>query len=137
MTIKRSYRELARIEGFYERYEYLRLRGEVGRPTFGSERWINQAFYTSTEWRNVRTHVIARDLGCDMGVAGNDIHSNIIIHHMNPMLPEDIEEGNPEILDPEFLISVSHRTHNAIHYGDERLLPQPYVERRPGDTTLW
>lgn len=138
MTIRtRSWSELSRISDFYERYEYLRLRGAVGQPTFGSERYVNQNFYTSKQWRDVRHEVIARDLGCDLGVEGFEIHDKIIIHHMNPMTVEHIVHGEAHILDPEFLISVSHRTHNAIHYGDERLLPRLLAARTQGDTQLW
>lgn len=133
----RTYRELRRIRGFDARFEYLRLRGAVGQATFGSERYVNQAFYRSHEWKQIRHHVIARDLGLDLGVEGFEIHDKILIHHMNPMTVEHITHGDGSILDPEFLISVSHRTHNAIHYGDERLLPRQLVERTPGDTTLW
>lgn len=133
----RTYSELRRIADFNERFRYLQLRGQVGEATFGFDRWINQEFYRSREWRRVRDHVIVRDNGCDMGVEDWEIHDGIYIHHMNPMTVEDITSGDPSILDPEFLISVTHRTHNAIHYGDESLLPRPLVERRAGDTKLW
>lgn len=133
----RTYSELRRLDTFKERYEYLRLRGEVGKSTFGFDRYINQRFYTSQQWRHVRNHVIARDEGLDLGFPGYEIYDRIIIHHMNPMTAEDIEHGDEDILDPEFLITTTHQTHNAIHYGDERLLAQPLVERRPGDTRLW
>lgn len=133
----RNYTELARIEGFEERYAYLRVRSSVGIVTFGYERWLNQAFYTSTQWRQIRQEVIARDRGCDLGVEGHDILRQIIIHHMNPMKVRDITSADPSILDPEFLISVSLRTHNAIHYGDASLLEKPLIARRPGDTKLW
>jgi len=133
----RTYSELRRIDDFNERFRYLQLRGKVGEATFGFDRWINQEFYRSREWRRVRDHVIVRDNGCDMGVDDWEIHDGIYIHHMNPMTVEDIVSGDPSILDPEFLISVTHRTHNAIHYGDEGLLPRPLVERRAGDTKLW
>lgn len=133
----RTYSELRRIRGFEERYRYLALRGEVGESTFGFDRYLNQRFYRSSEWRHLRSHVIARDMGCDLGVEGYELHDRIYIHHMNPMVVEDIKHGNADILDPEFLISTSHRTHNAIHYGDENLLPKQFVERRPGDTKLW
>lgn len=133
----RSYSELSKIPTFLERFRYLQLRGSVGRDTFGHDRWVNQQFYRSREWRHVRHHVIARDLACDLGIEGLEIHDRVYIHHMNPMQVEDIEHGNEDILDPEFLITVTHRTHNAIHYGDESLLPQPFVERRPGDTVPW
>lgn len=133
----RTYSELVALETFAERFKYLALRGSVGRRTFGTDRWMNQRFYTSRDWRNLRSHIIARDNGCDLGVEGYEINEPIYIHHINPMLPDDIEQGNSEILDSEFLISVTHRTHNAIHYGDERQIPRQFVERRPGDTKLW
>lgn len=136
MTI-RTYAELSRIHDFEERYKYLALRGQVGAATFGFDRYINQQFYTSRQWRQVRQHVIARDLGCDLGVDGFEVHDKIIIHHMNPMTVDDVVHGDSSILDPEFLISTTHRTHNAIHYGDEKLLPRQFVDRRPGDTKLW
>ena len=133
----RTYSELSLLTDFEERYRYLALRGSVGRSTFGFDRYINQQFYTSTQWRQIRHHVIARDLGCDLGVEGYEIHDRIYIHHMNPMTVDDIVHGEDSILNPEFLISTTHRTHNAIHYGDERLLPRPLTERRSGDTKLW
>jgi hypothetical protein len=125
------------LETFKERYDYLALRGVVGDSTFGFDRYINQQFYKSKQWEHVRHQVIARDLGCDLGVEGYEIHSRLMIHHMNPMTKLDITEGGSNILDPEFLITTTHRTHNAIHYGDERLLPRQLVERSPGDTKLW
>lgn len=128
---------MCRVSTFEDRYRYLALRGEVGYATFGFDRYINQQFYTSPQWRRLRHHVIARDEGCDLGVEGYEIHTGLVIHHMNPMKPEAIIHGDPDILDPEFLITTTQRTHNAIHYGDETLLPRPYVERRPGDTKLW
>lgn len=133
----RSYRELRRLDTFEERYRYLALHGEVGRPTFGFDRYINQQFYRSRQWRHLRNTVIVRDNGCDLGIDGFEIHERIIIHHMNPMTVDDLVDGEDDILDPEFLICVSHQTHNAIHYGDEELLPRPLVERSPGDTKLW
>lgn len=138
-TIKmiRSFSELQGLLTFEERFRYLCLRGKVGVSTFGFDRYINQQFYTSREWRSIRDHVIVRDNGCDLGVEGYDIHDRIYIHHMNPMTVTDITTGDPSTLDPEFLIAVTHRTHNAIHYGDERLLPRPLVKRQPGDTKLW
>lgn len=137
IRMDRSYSDLRRLVSFEERYKYLKLNGVVGRSTFGFDRYINQAFYTSSQWRQVRHVVITRDLACDMGVEGYDIHSGLYIHHMNPMTVEDIESGNPNILDPEFLITVTHQTHNAIHYGDDSLLPRPVIARQPGDTKLW
>lgn len=109
----------------------------MGDSTFGFDRWINQQFYTSREWKQIRHHVIVRDSGCDLGVEGYDIPSRAIIHHMNPMRVENITHGDSSILDPEFLITTTHQTHNAIHYGDESLLPRLVVERAPGDTRLW
>ena len=133
----RTYRELRSISSFEDRFEYLRLNGSVGRETFGFDRYINQRFYTSKEWRDVRHHVIARDLGLDLGVDGHEIHSRILIHHMNPIVAGDILHKNDDILDPNFLITTCHATHNAIHYGDSSLLPKPLVERSRGDTKLW
>lgn len=109
----------------------------MGAHTFGPDRYINQLFYKSREWRHIRQQVIARDLGCDLGVEGYDIFEQITIHHMNPMTVDHISAGMGEILDPEFLITTTHRTHNAIHYGDESQLPRKLIERRPGDTKLW
>jgi hypothetical protein len=133
----RSYSELIEFQTFEERYDYLVLRASVGEATFGFDRWINQYFYRSTEWRHVRQQVIARDLGLDLGCEGYEIFDKVIIHHMNPMKPEQIESGDPDILNPEYLICCSHNTHNAIHFGDKSKLTQPFVERTPGDTLLW
>lgn len=137
MTRIRSYSELRRLESFEERFHYLSLGGSVGAQTFGFDRWINQEFYTSREWKDVRENVIVRDQACDLGVVGFEIEARLVIHHMNPVLPSDIEDGEEWILDPEFLITTTHRTHNAIHYGDAGLLRKPFVERTPGDTKLW
>ena len=133
----RTYSELSECSTFLERYEYLALRGEVGSSTFGFDRWINQQFYTSSQWRRLRHDVIARDNGCDLGVEGFEIHSRIIIHHLNPLDQDDIVYGTRNALDLEFLITTTHDTHNAIHYGDQTLLAKPYVPRTPGDTKLW
>lgn len=133
----RSYSELERFETFEDRFRYLRLNGSVGSATFGYDRYINQQFYSSRQWRRVRHSVIARDLGCDLGVEGYEIHSEILIHHMNPIEIRHIVDDDPDILDPEFLITTTKKTHNAIHYGDERQLPRPLVARRAGDTQLW
>lgn len=133
----RTYSDLIEIPDFDGRYQYLRLNGSVGRPTFGYERWLNQAFYTSREWRTLRHHIIARDEGLDLGVEPYEIYGKPIIHHMNPIDREDIRAGDEAILDPEFLITTSLRTHNAIHYGDEKQLPRPFVGRQPGDTSPW
>lgn len=133
----RKYSELRRLLTFEERFDYLSLRGEVGRATFGFDRWMNQWFYRSREWQQVRDEIIFRDNACDLGILGYEIHSRLMIHHMNPITPEDIAQGEEWILDPQFLITTTHRTHNAIHYGDKSLLPQPVVVRQPGDTRLW
>lgn len=137
MTETRSYTELLKLNTLEDRYRYLALRASVGLETFGYERHVNQRFYASTEWRSIRNYVIARDLGCDLGVPDFEIFGRNYIHHMNPMTVQDIRHGNKDILDPEFLITTSHSTHNAIHYGDESQLPRPFVPRRPGDTALW
>lgn len=133
----RSYSEMRQFETFEERFRYLNLNGAVGDTTFGFDRWINQQFYTSTQWKHARRDVIARDLGCDLGVEGHEIYDKVFVHHMNPMTFDQIDGADSSILDPEFLITVSHNTHNAIHYGDENLLPRAMVDRQPGDTRLW
>lgn len=133
----RTYSELKGLKTFTERFRYLALRGQVGATTFGFDRYLNQKFYTSAQWRNLRDRIIVRDDGYDLGVEGHYVHNRPIIHHLNPMTVEDITRGDSSILDPEFLIMTSHLTHNAIHYGDEKLLPTPLVERRSGDTKLW
>lgn len=137
MSSIKSYSELSMLRTFEDRYNYLQLRGSVGRPTFGYERYLNQSFYRSREWAQVRNEVIARDEARDLGVQGFEIHGRILIHHMNPMTSENIIHGEDHILDPEFLICVTHRTHNAIHFGDaDQLLTLP-KERSRGDTDLW
>lgn len=137
MPKSRSYSQLQQFPTFLERFEYLSLRGQVGIDTFGFDRWMNQEFYHSHEWRTVRRQVIVRDLGCDLGVDGYEIHEGLLIHHINPLTPEDLQTGAELALDFDNLITTTHRTHNAIHYGDERLLPRPVIERKPGDTKLW
>lgn len=132
-----TFDELVRIPTFEGRFDYLSLEGQVGESTFGFDRWMNQRFYRSAEWRQIREYVIARDLGCDLAFEGHDIHDRVIIHHMNPMSARDITHSNEDILDPKFLITTTHRTHNAIHYGDADLLVKEYVPRRAGDTKLW
>jgi hypothetical protein len=134
---QRTYSELRRLLTFDERFDYLCLRGEVGVATFGFDRWINQRFYQSREWKQVRDFVVFRDDGCDLGMSGYEIQARVLVHHMNPILPEDFARGGDLVLDPAYLITTTHRTHNAIHYGDETLLSRPLVERRPGDTRLW
>jgi len=136
MTI-RSYPELLGFKTFEERFEYLALKARVAEPTFGFERWMNQTFYRSREWRDLRHEIIARDESCDLGIPGFEIYDRPIIHHIIPMTVEHLEEGHPLITDPDNLITTTHNTHNAIHYGDKSLLRLPLVERRPGDTKLW
>lgn len=133
----RTYSELAALSTFEERFRYLSLQGEVGCATFGGNRWINQQFYTSAEWRRLRHDVIARDEGCDLGVEGFEIYDKIIVHHMNPIDEDDILHGTERALSLDNLICTTHDTHNAIHYGDMSLLRKPYVPRSPGDTKLW
>lgn len=133
----RCYTELRALVTFEARYDYLRSYSVIGIETFGFERWLNQAFYHSAQWRLARQDVIARDRGCDMGVEGYEIFDRPTIHHMNPMTVQNVTHADPSIMDPEFLVCVSPRTHNAIHYGDASLLAKPLVKRRPGDTKLW
>lgn len=137
MSKSRTYNELRQLETFEERFFYLALRGRSGERTFGFDRWINQRFYRSREWKSVREQVIVRDHGCDLGVLGYEIHSGLLVHHMNPISMDDLEHGEDWIIDPRFLITTSLRTHSAIHYGDEALLPRGPVVREYGDTQLW
>lgn len=136
MSIKK-YSELITLPTFEERYRYLRLSGSVGADTFGFDRYMNQVFYRSQRWKSIRDYVIVRDNGCDLGVEGYEIHGRIIVHHMNPITVKDIERESEFLMDPEYLISTVHNTHNAIHYGDESLLILPPPERTPHDTCPW
>lgn len=133
----RTFGEMVQIPTFEERFEYLSLEGQVGASTFGFDRWMNQQLYRSAEWRRIRNYVIARDLGCDLAMPGFEVHDRIYIHHMNPMRAHDIVHSNQDIFNIEYLISTTHRTHNAIHYGTAELLPRQYVPRSAGDTNLW
>jgi hypothetical protein len=133
----RTYSQLRQLDTLEDRFEYLSLGGTVGATTFGFDRWMNQRFYKSREWREVRSYVIARDEGLDLGTYDTPIRGAHLIHHMNPITVEDIDESTDNLLDPEFLITTALRTHNAIHYGDKQQLPRPLVERRPGDTRDW
>lgn len=133
----RTYDELLALADYFDRYKYLRINQGVGERTFGGDRWLNQRFYQSREWKDIRNEVILRDNGFDMGHSDYPINGRIYIHHMNPMQPLDLKRGNAAVLDPKYLISVSMRTHQAIHYGDDGLLPKPLVARLPGDTVLW
>jgi hypothetical protein len=137
ITMTRSYTELSRIVGFDERFDYLKLNGEIGRSTFGFDRYINQKFYTSYEWKRARQQVIFRDDGCDLGVPGYEIYGEILIHHINPMVVDDIIHGEEWIFDPEYLITTTQNTHNAIHFGNDKLLPKVVIARSPHDTKLW
>lgn len=133
----RTYTELSRLPTFEERYRYLRITGRVGEETFGFDRYLNQVFYRSRKWKQIRDQVIVRDNGCDLGVEGYEIHGRIIIHHMNPITLKDIEHESEFLLNPEFLICTIHNTHNAIHYGDESLLITAPIERAKNDTCPW
>lgn len=133
----RTYSELCLLPTFRERYEYLKLQGIVGEETFGFDRYMNQFFYRSPEWRAIRDEVIARDEGCDLGILGREIFDRIIIHHMNPISPEDIRDRSDFLLNPDFLIVTTHRTHQAIHYGNEELLVQDEVVRFKNDMCPW
>lgn len=134
---KRCYSELMQLKSFEDRYEYLKLSGEVGNPTFGYDRYFNQTFYHSSEWRRARNGIILRDNGCDLGVEGYEIHGRIYIHHLNPITKKDVEEFSDILLDPENLVCVTFDTHNAIHYGDQKILPKVPIDRAPGDTCPW
>lgn len=133
----RTYSELILLPTFEERYQYLRLNGRVGEETFGFDRWLNQRFYKDPEWLAVRDKVIIRDNGCDLAIPGREIHSRILIHHMNPITKYDILQRSRYLLDPEYLICTFKNTHDAIHYGDENLLFKDPIERKPNDTCLW
>lgn len=133
----RTYTELSKLATLEERFAYLRLNGRVGDPTFDDMRWLNQKFYTSQTWRHLRDDIRARDYGLDLGAEGVTVRGAPLIHHMNPITVEDILEGTENLLSPEYLITTSLNTHNAVHYGDERQLPRPFVERRPGDHISW
>jgi hypothetical protein len=137
MTKTRTYSELRLYGSFEERFEYLKMSSNVGRATFGFDRYINQKFYASYEWKQARNTVITRDNGCDLGVIGYDIHSELLVHHMNPMDVNAIIHGEEWIFDPEYLITTTKRTHNAIHFGNISLLPKVVISRSRGDTTLW
>lgn len=134
----RTYTELSKLKTFDERFRYLQLNGKVGADTFGFDRYMNQIFYRSREWKRIRELVIIRDNGCDLGIEGRDVYGkNILIHHMNPLNLDDIVDRSDYLLNPDYLITTSRLTHNAIHYGDERLLPREPVERTPFDTCPW
>lgn len=133
----RKYSELIALQTFEERYNYLKLGGEVGKETFGYDRVFNQMFYKSMEWKDIRRYVIRRDNGCDLGIPDHPIVGRIIIHHMNPISLSDIQKVTEYLLNPEYLISTIHTTHNAIHYGDESQILSGPIERKPNDTCPW
>lgn len=133
----RSYSELKQLNTFEERFTYLSLNGEVGQSTFGFDRWLNQKFYASREWHHVRELVIVRDNGCDLGIIGFEISKEILIHHINLVTPQDIIDGEQWLLNPEYLITTTYKTHNAIHYGNGNSPHRPFVSRQPNDTKLW
>ena len=134
----RTYNEMILLPTFEERFKYLKLGGEVGKDTFGFDRYFNQAFYKSREWRHARQEAIIRDNGCDLAIPDREILDHIIVHHLNPITMEQIDNGGEELFDLRFLVCVSHNTHNAIHYGDENLLIKTTLtERKPGDTCPW
>lgn len=138
MTRKiRTYTELLKLKTFHERFEYLRLFGSIGHETFGTLRYLNQRFYTSPEWRHIRSQVIARDLACDLGIKGLEVMGGIVIHHMNPLMLEDLDGDYSNALNPEFLICTSDNTHRAIHYKAKLQAEALPTERKPGDTRLW
>jgi len=133
----KTYSELMSFKTFEERYRYLRIRGEVGAETFGSDRYLNQIFYSSKEWKKFRRDIIIRDMGCDLGIEDREINGQIFIHHINPITIDDILHRRSCLTDPENAICVSFNTHQAIHYGDENLLIQEPIERTPNDTCPW
>ena len=138
IMITRTYKELIRIPSFEERFQYLKLTGRVGEDTFGFDRYLNQQFYKSIEWRQVRDFVIARDLGCDLGINDREIHGQILVHHMNPIAVKDILDSTDILLNPNYLICCSKLTHNALHYGDVNLLVSSVLtERHKNDTCPW
>lgn len=134
----RTYSELSKLKTFRERYEYLKLGGTVGEDTFGFDRYLNQIFYTSKEWKQIRNFVITRDNGCDLGIPDHKIIDDLIlVHHMNPITKDDIINKSEVLLNPEYLITTVKSTHDAIHYGDESLLVEDYIERSKNDTCPW
>lgn len=134
----RTYSELIKLKTFDERLNYLKCNGKIGIETFGHGRYLNQEFYSSREWKLAKTRVIARDLGCDMGLEGYDIYGQIIVHHMNPLTIDDFENGSDQLFNPEYLVCVCRKTHDAIHYGSKITDPlMPLVERKPNDTCPW
>lgn len=137
MKMNKTYEELIKLKTFKERYRYLKLSGRIGEETFGFNRYLNQVFYRSKEWKQFRNKIIIRDNGCDLGIDGMEIRNKILIHHINPITKKDILERSELLMDENNVICVSHNTHEAIHYGDESLLQDEYIPRRPNDTIPW
>lgn len=137
MSIIRTYSELIQLPTFEERYEYLRLDGQVGVDTFGFDRWLNQVYYHSREWKRIRDEIFVRDNGCDLGIEGHEIYDRFMVHHMNPINVSDIIDMTDYLTNPEYLITTIHNTHNAIHYGDKNLLITAPIERTKYDTCPW
>lgn len=137
MTMTKTYDELSKLKTFKERYEYLKLDGDVAEETFGHDRYLNQMLYKSKKWRSVRNKVIMRDGACDLGIEGHEMNDMILIHHLNPITVEQIINNDDCVFDENNLICTSKRTHNAIHYGDENQLLDKPIERKAGDTTPW
>ena len=137
ILMNKSYSELIKLSTYEERFEYLKLDGRVGEATFGYDRYLNQILYRSKEWKDFRRRILIRDGGCDLAVPGYDINSRAIIHHINPITVEDVLNRDSKIFDPDNVITVTHQTHQAIHYGDKNLLPQAPVIRKPNDTCPW
>lgn len=137
MYQERTYSELILIPSFIERFRYLKLGGKVGEETFGYDRYLNQVLYRSDEWKRFRREIILRDNGCDLGHWDYEITGRILVHHIDPITVEDVLRRDPKIFEPENVITLSHNTHNAIHYGDESLLITDFVERRPNDMCPW
>lgn len=133
----KTYSELIKLETFEERFRYLKLSANVGDETFGFDRYLNQLFYQSSEWKRIRNEVIIRDNACDLGITDRELDKRIIIHHMNPITKEDLIHQTDFLLNPEYLICTCHRTHSAIHYGDESILEPVIVERTKNDTCPW
>ena len=136
--IIRTYTELIMLPTLKERFEYLKIAGVVGKATFGYDRYLNQRFYKSSEWKSLRNQIITRDGGCELGLEDYEIRGRIFIHHMNPIVDDDIIENSDYLMNPNYLICVSQEMHNAIHYGNSDILrAKEIVERRPNDTCPW
>ena len=135
--MSKSYSELMKFKTFEERFEYLHDKANIGSETFGHSRYSNQRFYASSEWKNFRRKVILRDNGCDLGIPDREIVGRIVIHHINPLTPEEVAIGSVSLMDMDNVICVSHNTHEAIHFGDKDLLPSDPIVRRPNDTCPW